>query len=108
MSTPSGAFKRPRMVTELSTGGTHGRQSSSENKKPKWQNLEGISPRKIKLEEMPSTNMLLPADRLTKALDKLTCLECHAETEGMSMTTKTQGLATVRPYFYVLLVGLVN
>ena len=68
----------------------------------------GVSPREIRFEEMPSTNMLLPTDRLTSALDKLTCLECHEEDEGMSMTTKTQGLATVRPYFYVLLVGLVN
>jgi hypothetical protein len=98
MATPSKPSKRPRMLSELSTGGSHGRDCFSELKKPKWQQLEGVLPRKIALEDDASTNMLIATYSLKSALENLTCLKCgEADTQNlvpMTMSTKRQGLAS--------------
>ena len=72
MNTPS---KKPRMLHELSTGGTHRRTTCEETKKPHWQNLEGTKIDYNKRIPYP-TNIVIPTTKLFGAIDGLTCLPC--------------------------------
>ena len=74
MNTPSPS-KKPRLLHELSTGGTHRRTTSDEAKNPQWQNLEGNKIDYNKNKPYP-TNIILNTTNLFGALDGMTCLPC--------------------------------
>jgi hypothetical protein len=86
------------MITELSTGGSHGRDCISERNKPQWQKLDGVLPTLIVLDDDTSTNILVPSKSLKSALEKLTCLKCgEADNQKLcpiTMSTKRQGIAS--------------
>ena len=98
MASPSKGSKRPRMITELSTGGSHGRDCISERNKPQWQKLDGVLPTLIVLDDDTSTNILVRTNCLKSALEKLTCLKCgEADNHKLcpiTMSTKRQGIAS--------------